>query len=365
MRGSGRVFKRGVVYWIAYYHHGQELRESSRSPERKAAENLLKRRRDEIGADRLGVQAFAGPAQERVMVEELLQDLETEYAVRGRKSLPTLRVHLKPVRAAFGLDRARTVTTARVNAVIRQWQDEGTAPATINRRLAALRRAYSLAVKSTPPKLTSVPVIPALEEHNARQGFFERGEFLAVLRHLPDEDLRDFTEWAYWTGMRKGEASALTWAAFDRETWTLRLHARDAKTGKGRVLALEGPLRAIVERRLRARRLDTHAIFHRGGAVLREFRKSWRRACAAAGVDGRLFHDLRRTGVRNLVRAGVPQSVAQAISGHRTASVFTRYDITSEQDLRQAVQKVTAYVESLPVASTMAVLPVAAEVRGR
>ncbi len=70
--------------------------------------------------------------------------------------------------------------------------------------------------------------------------------------------------------------------------------------------------------------------------------------CKNAGVSGRKFHDLRRTGVRNLVRAGVPQSVAMAISGHRTAAVFRRYDITSEQDLRDAVKKVTAYVESLP-----------------
>lgn len=180
--------------------------------------------------------------------------------------------------------------------------------------------------------------------------------FLQLLECLPDLDLRDFCEWAYWTGMRKAEIAALTWAAFDRETWTLRLHARNAKAGKGRKFVLDGPLRAILERRVLARRLDCPFIFHRAGSPVREFRKTWARACREAHVEGRRFHDLRRTGVRNLVRSGVSERVAMAISGHATTSVFARYDITSEQDLREAVEKVTAYVESLPVKTSVASL---------
>ena len=367
MRGQGRIFNRAnsAHWWIAYYHHAKEIRESSGSPDRKVAEKLLTHRLKEIGADQLGARRFIGPAQERVAVEEILQDLGTEYEINGRKSLATLKVHLKPVRAAFGLDRAVDVTTPRIRKVIAQWQAEGAANATINRRLAALQRAFALAREADPPKLTTGPRFPTLKEDNARQGFFERGEFLAVLAHLPDQDLRDFTEWAYWIGMRKGEIASLTWAAFDRETWTLRLHSKDAKTSKGRVLALEGPLRTIIERRLKARRLDCPLMFHRCGWPIREFRKSWQSACRAAGVEGRKFHDLRRTGVRNLIRAGVPQSVAMAISGHRTASVFRRYDITSEEDLREAVAKVTAYVDSLPTLSTVKPLPRVSEGHSR
>lgn len=361
MRGQGRVFKRkhSAHWWLSYYVRGREIRESSGSPDRKVAERLLKHRRKEIGADQLGLKPFVGPAQERITVAELLQDLETDYQVWGRKSLPELRGHLKAVRAAFGDWRAVDVTPPRIRQVIAQWQAEGRTNATINRRLAAFQRAYAIALEAG--KLSTAPRFPSLKEDNARQGFWERGEFLALLAHTPDPDLRDFYEWAYWTGMRKGESAALTWAALDRETWTLRLHAKDAKTGKGRVLALEGPLRALIERRIKARRLDCPVIFHRGGHPIREFRKSWASACEAAGLTGKLFHDLRRTGVRNLVRAGVPQSVAMAISGHRTASVFRRYDITSEQDLRDAVKKVMAYVESLPTTPTVTSIAKAAE----
>jgi len=61
---------------------------------------------------------------------------------------------------------------------------------------------------------------------------------------------------------------------------------------------------------------------------------------------GRIFHDFRRSGVRNLVRSGVPQSVAMKISGHKTASMFRRYDIASEADLREAMLRVESYNKS-------------------
>jgi len=97
--------------------------------------------------------------------------------------------------------------------------------------------------------------------------------------------------------MRKGEIAKLEWAAFDRETGTLTLPARSAKTKKARTLVLTGPLKAILERRLAARRLDCRLIFHRDGARVYEFRKAWASACTAAGLGGKLFHDLRPTGV--------------------------------------------------------------------
>ena len=80
----------------------------------------------------------------------------------------------------------------------------------------------------------------------------------------------------------------------------------------------------------------------RHGQRIRTFWKRWKTACEAAGCPGRIPHDFRRTAVRNLNRAGVPETVAMKITGHKTRSVFDRYDITGEEDLAEASRKLQA-----------------------
>ena len=87
---------------------------------------------------------------------------------------------------------------------------------------------------------------------------------------------------------------------------------------------------------------------HQAGAPIKDFRKVWWKACAAAGVAGTLFHDLRRSAVRNMDRAGVTQTVAMALSGHKTASVYRRYRIVDEDDLREALARTQASVGARP-----------------
>jgi integrase len=167
--------------------------------------------------------------------------------------------------------------------------------------------------------------------------------------------------------MRKGEIAKLTWAAFDRETWTLTLPARSAKTRKPRRLPLRGPLRTIVERRVAARRLDCPLLFYRihdgKPAAIYEFRKAWCTACRAAGltpgVNGRTFHDLRRSAVRNMIRAGVDRKVAMRISGHLTEAMFSRYNIDTDEDTSTAIDKLATYVDAIPATQTIVPIRVA------
>ena len=80
-------------------------------------------------------------------------------------------------------------------------------------------------------------------------------------------------------------------------------------------------------------------VFHRAGRQIKWYRKAWNSACKRAGVEGRLVHDLRRTAVRNLERAGVARSVAMKLTGHKTEHVFRRYAIVAERDLVDGTAK--------------------------
>jgi integrase len=193
-----------------------------------------------------------------------------------------------------------------------------------------------------------------LTENNTRQGFFERPDLEAVVAALPAY-LQDFTRFAYLTGWRKGEIISLRWSDVDRDAGAIRLRPEAAKTGRGRTVMLEGDLADLIDRRWEARLLEKDGnvrvaalVFHRDGEPVGDFRKAWATACQAAGVPDKLFHDLRRTAARNMVRAGVPERVAMAVTGHLTRSMFDRYNIVSEDDLRMAAQKTTLYVDTLP-----------------
>lgn len=150
------------------------------------------------------------------------------------------------------------------------------------------------------------------------------------------------------------------------------LRASRSKSREGRLLPLTGPLEELISRRYRQRGQHGESplpfVFTRvfGGkrtpariVPVGDFRKTWKKARKAAGCAGALIHDLRRTVVRNLIRAGVSERVAMQITGHKTRAVFQRYDITSDRDLVQACERLAAHTKIL--------LPVGLEgqVRGR
>ncbi len=273
-----------------------------------------------------------------------LIDVVLDYRVNGKRSLVDverrIQLHLTPF---FGGRRMISITTTDVRDYTIARQAAGATSATINRELAIVKRAFRLSTQDR--KLLHMPHIPMLREDNTRQGFFERDEFEAVRDELP-ANLRGIVTFTYYTGWRvPSEVLPLTWGQVDRENRTVRLEPGMTKNSEGRTLPydlLPGLLDVVEHQwqeheRLAATGVLCPFVFHRNGKEIKGFRKAWTSACKAAGCPGKLLHDFRRTAVRNLVRANVPEKTAMGITGHKTRSVFDRYDIVDEADLRAAL----------------------------
>jgi integrase len=213
---------------------------------------------------------------------------------------------------------------------------------TINRELAALKRMFRLGSQQTPPLVISTPHIPHLHENNVRQGFFTEEEYKLLRAVLPDH-VKIPLIIAYWTGMRAGEIVMLRWEQINLERGLLRLEPGTTKNNQGRLIPL---VKEVTEALWQWKQwtlrhyLSCPWVCHfRGERLERVPKGTWKTACERVGLKGKIFHDLRRTAVRNMVRAGISERVAMTISGHKTRSVFDRYDIVSEMDLLDAGEK--------------------------
>jgi integrase len=339
-RGSGHLYRRGKVWWFKFFDAtGKPHWRSSGSRDRAVAETML---REQLGQRDRGAPVLPDPR--RIAVEALLENLLTEYRLNGRRSVDRADLSCRHLRRYFEGRGAASVTGVDIAKYAELRLGEGVAPATLNRELAALRRAYRLAIRHG--ILATMPVITTLREDNVRTGFLESDQLTAVCRHLPVDEA-DAVRFMCVTGWRsRSEVFPLTWAQVDWSGGFVRLEPGATKNRDGRAFPLVPDLRALLEQRLEVTRRCERAqgriipwVFHRGGRPIKSMAKSWRTACRKAGIPGRILHDFRRTAVRNLERAGVSRSVAMRMTGHKTESVYRRYAIVTEADLREAGAK--------------------------
>jgi integrase len=355
------------IWWIKYYRDGKPIRESSESEKESEAKKLLKLREGDVAR---GIPV--APKYSRVTIDELLTDLETEYQVNERDTLSDLKgrlwLHIRPY---FGGRRAAAITTAYVRSFISKRQQEGASNGEINRELSAVKRAYNLAVQGG--KLIHRPYIPMLKENNVRKSFFELEQFEDVRRHLP-EHLRPVVTFAYITGWRiRSEVLSLRWDQVDSQAEVVRLEAGTTKNEEPREFPYTDEPKDLLEAQgeksdsLLAEKgiVTEHVFFRADGRRIRDFRRAWRKACKKAGIAEeqeigktkkgkpivkitplRIPHDFRRTAVRNLVRAGVHERLAMQMTGHKTRSVFERYNVTSGADLKEAAKKLNQFFKN-------------------
>lgn len=279
-----------------------------------------------------------GRNPQRKRLEDLLQMVEKEYAVKGNKSVASLNSRLKRIRFHFGNIWAHQITELDFldYAAWRQ-RTEKAANKTITNELDVVMHALRLGKIQPLPEFENLPAPPP------REGFFDDAMIAAMTARLPVY-LRGPAWFGYYTGWRREEIFPLEWTAVFFNEGEIRLWT--SKNTKPRVFPMDAVpgLRALLEE-LYAQREEWQKQGHivpwvfarhrKGPDTVRrmvDFRKAWDAACNLASCGGMVYHDLRRSAARNLELAGWPRSTIMEWMGHETESMFHRYRIVSAAD---------------------------------
>ena len=256
------------------------------------------------------------------------------------EAIPSILKHLA---ARLGTLALTDVTTQHVEEMISAMQTQDYKPATIQSHIAYLGAAMRYARKRG--ELVELPYFPTLKFDNARQGFFEPAELDAICAYLP-APYADVARLGYSTGWRLSEILTLHWSQVDRQAKTITL--RRTKNGHGRALPLVGDRLDIIERRWQARAHGDQLsewVFHaKGRRVDRSyFWHFWNIARTKAGLPTKLFHDLRRTAARDMIAAGCDYQTAMQVTGHKTMSMFLRYQIIDLRGMRKGLEAMDSH----------------------
>lgn len=373
MRGQGRIFKPMVagresqVWWLDYSIRRTRHRESSKTTSKRDALALL---RERIGKRTDGT--LTG-RPERVTLADLKGALEQRYTIKGKSSWTRAAQAFVHLDKFFGAkERVVDLTAERVAAYQAHRLNEQAARNSVKYETGVLNAAFTAAFEKKILAMRFMFANLPDDEHAVRAGFFAPSDFAALVTGLP-RDIAELVTFLRLTGWRRGEGTGLLWTQVEWDDAEcpgahdeplpgpnagVRLSKAQTKGKDARrfPLANATELRDLLLARWRVR--DGLHVFHQHGVPIGNFQRVWRRACRAAGVPGRLVHDLRRTAAREFIEAGVSEGRIMRLCGWKTRAMFDRYNITNQEDLNDAVAqrftgtngKVTAnnQVESAP-----------------
>lgn len=345
-RGTGGLFKmKGSKNFYAQYYdsNGRPRRVSTGTDIKQEAQRILR----DLMVDRDRGVTFIGDVK-KLHYGDLRKGLIQSYTEKGNKSLQVTVEGQETVWGLTPLDEffdyksdeepgwaVTRITTDAAREFAHKRLEEGLTNSTINTSLALLRRMLNIAKDDG--KLQTVPKIHLFKPNPARKGFLTLEKFEELLKHVPD-DLKPLLLLLYYCGLRRGEALQIEWSQVDLDRATIRLEDTQTKSGEARTV----PLPDVLIESLQRMQPKEGRLFNLTDPYIR---KEWSKACEAVGLGGGrqgglIIHDMRRSAIKNLMKAGVNQKVAMAISGHKTVSVFDRYHIIDEADVVEAMRKV-------------------------
>jgi integrase len=324
----------GKNYWIEFYLNGRRKRERI-GPNKGAAEQrlreVLKLRTEERYIDK-------DPAT-RITLGELCNWYTKLPEVKAKDSYSRDKdfiVHLK--RLLGEGTKIKDITSGKMEGYQKTRLAEPShchpgktvTPCEVNKEVTALKVIFNRAVRHEKLKLNPIAQVKRLPENNVRQRILTPGEFRALL-DASEAHLKPLIQMAYHMGMRKDEVVRLTWSEVDLRKGFIRLPAERTKTDSPRIIPLHPDVKATLEKLPRS--IHTNRVFLRYGQPFDEIKHSFQSACEKAKIEDFTFHDLRHCALNNLRKAGNDFFQIMAMSGHKTISVFKRYNLVTEEEL--------------------------------
>jgi len=284
--------------------------------------------------------------------EYLFRELADWYLALPRtnqvKSIYKIKQHCQKLKEEFGDMKANEIKPSMIEAYqhkkLSTISCRGTPfkPASVNRELEVMRRIFNLAVREEMVERNPCWKVTRLSEKNARDRVLSAEELKSLIAHLP-QHAADIVTVAYYTGMRAGEIFDLTWDRVNMKEGFLVLTQQDTKTEEARHVYFNGPVREILERLGRVRYISHNHVFTYQGNPVRSIKNALATALQEAGIKDFRLHDLRHTFTTNARKAGVDRTVIMKLTGHKTLSMFTRYNTVDQADAKDAMEKLDSH----------------------
>jgi len=270
--------------------------------------------------------------------------------VKKKKSFERDRRSVEKLNEFFGTQPLRHLTASMITQYQAKrlgevsYRKKSTSPATVNREVSCLRTMFNKAVLDGKVERNPTKGVKLLRENNERErilSFEEWGRYKAKCPrwYLP------IAVTAYRTGMRKSEMVTLIRSRVDLRGGFIRLRAEDTKTGKARSIPIHHELIGILKRVLKVSPLNCNRIFHRDGKPINSNHIRWAHdlVCKKAGIEDFTFYDFRHTCINQWRKDGHDYFKIMAASGHKTISVFKRYNMVDEKELRSLIESVPSH----------------------
>ena len=328
------LVKRGTTWWMSFMYQGQQVRRSTGTMDKRLAEAILGQVKVQIVEGRF----FDKPKEQERTLTELLDRYLSEHAAR-RANYRRELTSVKNLKAFFGNPTLDHVTPKRIVAYKNQRYTDGVKPATINRELASLKKAFNLARREW-EWCDDNPVcrVSMEQEHNTRDRWLTADEEARIVSAAPGW-LRELMVFAIHTGMRMGEILGLTWAgvALFRRTVTVF----KAKNGERRTIPLNQTALDLLKHKTGSRSVKTELVFPSNAQTrlnASNISRSLNLALEKAKITNFHFHDLRHTCATRMVQAGVDLYKVQRLLGHKSPIMTQRYAHHYPESLRNGVE---------------------------